>query len=532
MNLMIVEDELRLRTSLAEKIPWDANGIEVVGLAANGIEALQLIELIRPDLILLDIQMPHMDGLTFVRKVRERDPDMKCVILSGHDNFTYAQTAMELGVSKYLLKPAGDTDILQAVLEAAEQLRRELEQRHDQSELQSKWKEHLPHLQDMFLQSWIGGNYASWEIELRSRELQIELPAEAVYAVALFDIDPLSEGETRFLPADVPLLRFSLHSIARESFASQACLTCTDVEGKTAAIFTLPETLSENEALLQVQAAATKLLNVFKQCLKVTASAGISGSTRVKDGVGKLYRQAGKALQARLVHGSDIAIPFREEYGAGGGPAPSPDREKELEIGFETGDADKMSSALSAIWTQGLESVNSADEVRGHLYYVSCLLGRMIQRQGWTLQHVAGEDAAFFHNLQALAEKEQAYAWLQRIAARMVECRQSERKSAVHKTIRQILEIVDQDMDKEITLFTVADRLYVNSSYLSRLFKQEMGKPFTNYVQERKMERAKQLLLSGSKVYDAASMVGYKDVSHFTRVFRKYWGVTPGEMKP
>ncbi|WP_409342722.1 response regulator [Paenibacillus sp. MBLB4367] len=532
MNLMIVEDELRLRTSLAEKIPWERNGIEVVGLAANGVEALQLIELKRPDLILLDIQMPHMDGLTFVRKVREQDPDMKCVILSGHDNFAYAQTAMELGVSKYLLKPAGDTDILQAVTEAAEQLRMELERRHSQSELQVKWKEHLPHLQDMFLQSWIAGNYASWEIELRSRELHIELPAEAMYAVALFDMDPLGEGEERFLPEDEPLLRFSLNSIARECFASQLCWICADAEGKTAVIFALADALSENEALLQVQAAATKLLNVFKQCLKVTASAGISGSTRMREDVSKLYRQAGKALQARLVHGSDLAIPYREEYGTGSGSAPSLDREKELEIGFETGDENKVSTALGELWIHGVENAHSADAVREHLYYVSGLLGRMIQRQGWSLQQVAGDDAAYFHNLHALAEKEQAYAWLQRIVARMVESRQSERKSAVHKTIRQILEIVDQDMDKEITLFTVADRLYVNSSYLSRLFKQEMGKPFTNYVQERKMERAKQLLLGGSKVYDAASMVGYKDVSHFTRVFRKYWGVTPGEMKP
>ncbi|MDF2717825.1 MAG: two-component system response regulator, partial [Paenibacillus sp.] len=92
--------------------------------------------------------------------------------------------------------------------------------------------------------------------------------------------------------------------------------------------------------------------------------------------------------------------------------------------------------------------------------------------------------------------------------------------------------IVEEEMDQEISLHQVADRLYVNSSYLSRLFKQETGKSFSAYVIERKMERAKAALLDGAKISEAASMVGYHDGSYFTRVFRKYWGMTPGEVRP
>jgi two-component system response regulator YesN len=97
--------------------------------------------------------------------------------------------------------------------------------------------------------------------------------------------------------------------------------------------------------------------------------------------------------------------------------------------------------------------------------------------------------------------------------------------------VKSILGIVENEMDQEITLHTVADRLYLNSSYLSRLFKQETGKSFSNYVLERKMERAKAALVDGAKISEAASMVGYHDGSYFTRVFRKFWGVTPGEIR-
>lgn len=118
MNLLIVEDEIRLRSSLANNIPWNTCGIEVVGLAGNGREALELVDLKRPDIVLLDIQMPEMDGITFARIVHEQDPDIQFVILSGHDNFSYAQSALEIGIFKYLLKPAGEEAILEAVIAA------------------------------------------------------------------------------------------------------------------------------------------------------------------------------------------------------------------------------------------------------------------------------------------------------------------------------------------------------------------------------------------------------------------------------
>lgn len=84
---------------------------------------------------------------------------------------------------------------------------------------------------------------------------------------------------------------------------------------------------------------------------------------------------------------------------------------------------------------------------------------------------------------------------------------------------------------EELTLHTLAERLYVNPSYLSRLFKREEGKSISEYLLKRSMEHAKELLHSGVKVYDAAEAAGYRDVSYFARVFRKYWGVAPSELK-
>lgn len=534
VNLLIVEDEPLLLNSLAE-MPWERSGIEVIGLAANGHEALQLIARKRPDLVLLDICMPQMDGLELVKIVRSRDPDMKCVILSGHDTFSFVQKAMELGVTQYLLKPAGETEILQAVSEAAEQLRCELEERHSRAVLQTKWQDHLPRLQDMFLHNLLTGKYALWEIERRSKELLIELPTGGSFVVAVIDMDPLSAEERRFSEHDIPLLQFSANSIAREFLATSEIRSWTysNTTGETVVIFCSADECDQTDGslLLYVHSVASRLLGMIRECLKLTASVGVSRAAGSFKSLSELYKQARKSLKERIVFGNDIVIPYHEEHGRNGMAVPSVNLEKAFEIGLETGDVGKALATLEELWNSGIAEAHTASDVHDHLLFLSSLIVRMISRQGWSAMQVVGKEYYYFLNLHALATKEQAYEWLKRVTRQYIDYLHNERKSSMNRTIKLILDIVEQDIDKDISLFSVADRLYVNSSYLSRLFKQQVGKPFSAYVLDRRMERAKQLLLDGCKVYDTAFLVGYKDESYFARVFRKYWSISPSEIK-
>lgn len=195
MNLMIVEDEIGIRARMAGTIPWEENGIDVVALAENGSEALQMMERTRPDIIVLDIRMPEMDGLTLAKRIHESNEMVKMIILSGYEHFEYARSAMESGVLKYLIKPASNEEILQAVLEASAILKSELEKRHNYEMLVSKWKNHLPRLQETFYNNCISGAFADWEYESRSKELLIPFEAERRLSVVVLEPDPLIDGE-------------------------------------------------------------------------------------------------------------------------------------------------------------------------------------------------------------------------------------------------------------------------------------------------------------------------------------------------
>lgn len=242
--------------------------------------------------------------------------------------------------------------------------------------------------------------------------------------------------------------------------------------------------------------------------------------------------QAVRALQNRIVLGTDLAIPYREEPRNEPLLTPQPNLEKALEIALETGEIEKAFDALAALWDGGMAKADTLADIHEQILYFASLFVRMIQQQGWPVREVAGDDFAYFHNYRELAAKEQIIGWLHRLIRSYVAYAGERRKVTSHDTVKAILLLVENEIDQEMTLHAVADRMFVNSSYLSRLFKEETGKPFSSYVLERKMVRAKAILQEGARVYDAAAAVGYRDVSYFTRVFRKYWGVTPGEIRP
>lgn len=536
MNLMIVEDEPRLRHALVHDMPWEEHGIEVIGVARNGAEALRLIATKAPDLMLLDVQMPEMDGLTLVRKLHEQRgarARMKLIILSGHDNFTYAQDAMAHGVTRYLLKPAGEEVILDAVLSAAAELRQELEAWQSQELLEEKWQAHLPGLHTQFFQRWASGELTGWEVLKQSKELLIELREEDRIVVAVAGVDPLPEGSTRFYAHDLPLLQFTLLCMAKELLEHPSCWISTDAEYRVLLVFVLPPEQPQEDAMLYIQAALDKLLSHMREVLKLTASAGICEAPGDLEQMSQLYLQAGRALRERLVYGPDIVIPYRETTVQERRLAyPQDALEKALEIALETADEDKAMEALGALWASGQDTAASSEDVQEFVLYLSSLLIRLIHKQGWSVGQVMGEDRMYLHNLTLLGTREQTWSWLTRTTRSIVSFMQEQRRTASNGVIQDILAIVEREIDQDLTLHTVADRLYISPSYLSRLFKQSMGVAFSAYVLERKMERAKAVLQEGLKVYDAARQCGYRDVSYFTKVFRKYWGVNPGEYKP
>ena len=128
-RIILVDDEEEVRKSIIRKIDWQAVGFTVVGDAENGEDALEKIEALEPDVVLTDIRMPYMDGLTLAEKIRQRYPSMKIVIFSGYDDFDYAKRAIKLNVTEYILKPVNVEELTAILRRIQESLDEEIEQK-------------------------------------------------------------------------------------------------------------------------------------------------------------------------------------------------------------------------------------------------------------------------------------------------------------------------------------------------------------------------------------------------------------------
>ena len=189
LKVFLTEDERLVREGLRDMIPWEQYGFVFAGEASDGEMALPLVRKIKPDVLITDIKMPFMDGLAFSRLVSKELPATKIIILSGYDDFAYAQQAIELHVDQYLLKPITRTSMIQAL----EQTKARIEEERDQQDYRRRFiresQEYEHYARRVFFEKLVGGRLRVPEIYEQANRLELELDAEA-YNIVLFTLQP------------------------------------------------------------------------------------------------------------------------------------------------------------------------------------------------------------------------------------------------------------------------------------------------------------------------------------------------------
>ena len=163
-KILLVDDEAEVRTSIIRKIDWSAVGFQVVGDAENGVDALEKIEQLEPDVVLTDIRMPYMDGLEMAERLREIHPSIKVVLFSGFDDFEYAQKAIKLNIIEYILKPVNAEEMMEILLRIKGTLDEEIQRLRDLTNLQESFRKNLPILREKFLSNLVKGNVGKEDI--------------------------------------------------------------------------------------------------------------------------------------------------------------------------------------------------------------------------------------------------------------------------------------------------------------------------------------------------------------------------------
>ncbi len=193
-KVFLVEDEIVTRQGIRDNVDWQGSGFEFCGDASDGELALPAIQATRPDLIITDIKMPFMDGLELCAIARERWPSIKTIILSGHDEFEYAQQAIRLGVTEYLLKPVSSQDLQRALGKIAGELDAERREQERLGQLAEQLEEHRSMLRERLLLKLVFGVISPAEAISQALALGIDLAARC-YLVAVVRVEAAGHAE-------------------------------------------------------------------------------------------------------------------------------------------------------------------------------------------------------------------------------------------------------------------------------------------------------------------------------------------------
>ena len=166
-SILLADDEEEVRKGIIKKIDWENLGFQVVGDAENGEEALEKIEQLKPYVVMTDIRMPYMDGLTLSKRIRQKYPSTKILIFSGYDDFEYAQQAIKLNVTEYILKPVNVEELTEILNRVRDNLDEEIEQRRNVRRLRESYQNSLPILREIFLNDLVKGNVPEGEVRAR-----------------------------------------------------------------------------------------------------------------------------------------------------------------------------------------------------------------------------------------------------------------------------------------------------------------------------------------------------------------------------
>jgi Response regulator containing CheY-like receiver domain and AraC-type DNA-binding domain len=504
MKVLIVDDEILVRMGLKSIIPWEEKGYTLLGDAKNGAEAIEIFNETEPDILLTDISMPFMDGLELIRILKSRRPSLKVIILSNYDDFKYAQKGIQLGVNAYILKHEISAE---KVLEALESLTGPF---HSERPLPVNDKKN---------EGFHANLYRLFKDNLTEREREgilaalsgkLQGPPFAVISMLLNFAEP--EAEKWDLTKEETIESMALETLKSKEFQVFSVLCKNEI------IFILSGGETMDGMPERIKRMVQTVRNNTKQFLNQHLFIGISSIGFAPDQLRLLYDQS-RCAREQSFFTNEIAIYAEDRTNAPDGCGSLHLDMEQLNKLVRLKDAERVEKFLEDVF-HSLYNRKSVDTVQN-------AFGKLIR-----------ENAELFdsNNLILNQQSFADFSGFDEVKNYVIDvykkiCQHGERNiCSVH--IAKSLRFLQQHYDENISLSQLADYLQINKSYLSLLFKQEIGVNFTSYLNNIRIEKAKELLLhTNYKAYEIAKMVGFDNPYYFSKVFKETTGMSCQEFK-
>ena len=514
-RLILVDDEAIVREGIARCVPWGSNGFTLVGIFEHGAEALTYIENNPVDVVISDINMPRMDGLTLSRILTARFPGIMILLLTGYDDFEYAREAVKHQVRQFLLKPITAAELETVLTGIAEELAEARTRERQQEQMLEKLRLSFPLLKERFLYRLVTGRIRSTEMEQRSDYFQWH-DLKAAY---------------RVLVLQLPSGWSDLEQLTLAETLKSLVSPWDEVFQNTEENIVLLLQDSETESLLtRGRKIARKAYQSAAEFENEQVIIGLGECVAAPERLQRSYEGAMAAVEySRLLGVSQILsiddVRERDRI--------SPEGFNELTEGLlrqlREGAAHDSETALENIFCYLEDHYLTPSEAAHYFSRLHLQLSNFLQQTGI----LADEETEVFPGPQFFGSVTSAKSFFRTMIARVETTIRLKRHDMVNSRIEKAKEVIENRFSEpNFSLKDICDELYLSISQFSLLFKEGTGQTFVEYLTARRVEEAKKLLkTSDKKGYEVAAAAGYTDPRYFSLIFKKATGMTAMEYR-
>lgn len=519
-KVFIVDDETIFREHLKTAIDWEKHGFVISQEARDGIEAIEKIEADQPDIVLVDINMPIMDGLELSEKLKEKYSDIVIVLVTGYSEFEYARRAVKIGVEDYILKPFNSEELIVTLLKVKSMIQLKRNERDEQ-------RRDAELVKEMFFQFLISSEYSSSEEETEKQMRRFGIKLNSfLFMVSSIEIDNIYE---RWNASDeIILWKNAVSNILKEAI---------QVQGNHF-VFYAPEdrmvSLIEFKNKEQMEIFKTeeyvKLCKTIRNYLNFSVTIGIGTAGSGFSHIRKSYSESNVALQNKISFGNGKVIEYKSlqnEYKNIG--FYTGEMNEKLQMSLRLNNWEEIKVGLDEVFGYILKEKLSVEYVYVILMSLVSLCFSYITESGKNIKDIFGMDFSPYKSVSKNQTIEEAYHNIVNIYKTTVDFFGKNKLTRSRKVVDCVMKYVDEHYsDGELSVLKISNSIFVDSSYIRRLFKRELNMTVTDYITEVRMKKAKELLMLGRyKLSEVCEKVGFNDSGYFSKVFKKHYGISP-----
>lgn len=529
IRVIVVDDEPLEINLIKMCIDWKYFNMEIVGSAENAVLGLDLVEELSPDILFTDINMPIIDGIKFSEMVIQKCPKTKIVILSGYDDFKYVQKSIKIGVSDFLLKPINNDEVFRTAAKLKHIIDYERESSNEYNLLKKQLTDNLPYIKEKFLIELLSRNFVDEKIIFVNKAsfLGIRFKYQSVQ-VAAIEINSSSidydNGNTGiYFIRNIKIMNIIKDFLQRNEF-----------------IYIFYDTLNriiilnnnENIDLFEkCETLKTKIVDITKYSISI----GLGGIKKHIWEINTSYKEALDALKYRITVGNDIVTLYDHINIDNNNIHNINELNEKMTFYLKSGLCDKATFLVNQYFENiNLKRKNTLKDILVIAMNIIAINFKTLIAMGIdNTEEIYNLQISSFNELLLLNTLPDIIKFLHKIIFKSIETINAQQTSKIDDIIIKAKKYIDNNLgNNELSLSLIAKHLYLNPSYLSRMFKKEIGINFVEYLTKIRMEKAIELLKQGyMKAFEIADCIGIADPNYFSTCFKKYTGLSISEYK-